>query len=283
MAITYDASLRTIDTADGPLVYHEAGEGDPLILLHGSGIGVTGWRNYRGNIGTFAEHFHTYVLEFPGFGVSHPIKGHPVLAAIESVSQFMDALRIDSTALVGNSMGAVAAANLAIHAPQRVTALVTIGGIGANLFSAAPTEGVRLLAEFADAPSRDGLVRWLRAMVTDQGLVTDELIEERWQAAQEPTAAATLTGMYSSEAQSRQQRHAATAVTAPYWSMLHRVTCPTLLTWGRDDRVSPLDMALIPMRAIPHAEMHVFPCGHWTMTESKDAFERTVIDFLDRC
>jgi pimeloyl-ACP methyl ester carboxylesterase len=61
------------------------------------------------------------------------------------------------------------------------------------------------------------------------------------------------------------------------------VKSPTLLTWGRDDRVSPLDMALVPMRTIPKAELHVFPnCGHWTMIEQKEAFERTVLGFLLR-
>jgi pimeloyl-ACP methyl ester carboxylesterase len=61
------------------------------------------------------------------------------------------------------------------------------------------------------------------------------------------------------------------------------VAAPTLLTWGRDDRVSPLDMALIPMRTIPNAELHVFPnCGHWAMIEAKDAFESTVLGFLTR-
>jgi pimeloyl-ACP methyl ester carboxylesterase len=67
------------------------------------------------------------------------------------------------------------------------------------------------------------------------------------------------------------------------WAQMHKVAAPTLLTWGRDDRVSPLDMALIPMRTIPNAELHVFGnCGHWAMIEAKDAFERTVLPFLTR-
>jgi pimeloyl-ACP methyl ester carboxylesterase len=64
---------------------------------------------------------------------------------------------------------------------------------------------------------------------------------------------------------------------------MHRVKAPTLLTWGRDDRVSPLDMALIPMRTIPNAKLHVFPnCGHWAMIEQKHAFEDIVLAFLLR-
>jgi len=67
------------------------------------------------------------------------------------------------------------------------------------------------------------------------------------------------------------------------WAIMHRVKAPTLLTWGRDDRVSPLDMSLIPMRTIPNAELHVFPnCGHWVMIEQKQAFESTALSFLQR-
>ena len=67
------------------------------------------------------------------------------------------------------------------------------------------------------------------------------------------------------------------------WAQMHKVKAPTLLTWGRDDRVSPLDMALIPMRTIANAELHVFPnCGHWAMIEAKEAFEQTVLGFLQR-
>jgi len=69
----------------------------------------------------------------------------------------------------------------------------------------------------------------------------------------------------------------------PYWAMLHKIRARTLLTWGRDDRVSPVDMALLPMRTIPDVELHVFPrCGHWAMIEQKAAWESTVLAFLLR-
>ena len=64
---------------------------------------------------------------------------------------------------------------------------------------------------------------------------------------------------------------------------LPAIQAPTLLTWGRDDRVNPLDSALIPMRMIPNCEFHAFPnCGHWVMLEQKAAFEATVQAFLTR-
>ncbi|MGV9826025.1 alpha/beta fold hydrolase [Gordonia sp. NPDC003429] len=283
MDVSYDATKRELATEQGVLRYHEAGDrsAPPLILLHGSGPGVTGWRNYRGNLGFFARTHHCFVLEFPGFGVSDPVEGHPVLSAGSSVIRFMDALGIDDAAVIGNSMGGVVGINLAIKKPQRVRALVTIGGVGPNVFSPNPSEGLRLLQEFTDAPDRDRLIRWLQSMVYDRALVTEELIEERWQAAIDPDAQQTARMMYSSAAFEMQQQFLASSDAPPYWSMMHKVSCPTLLTWGRDDRVSPPDMAMVPMRLIPDAQLHVFPrCGHWVMIEAKEAFEATVAAFL---
>ncbi len=270
MDVSFDATRRELTTDKGVLRYHEAGAADapPLILLHGSGPGVTGWRNYRGNLGFFAQTHHCYVIEFPGFGVSDAWEGMPVLTAGKSVITFMDALGIASAPMIGNSMGGVVGVNLAIRTPDRVEKLVTIGGVGPNLFSPSPSEGLRLLQDFADDPDRDKLVRWLTAMVYDRTLVTEELISERWEVAMNPDALATARTMYGSASFEMQQQFLATADIPPYWAMMHKISCPTLLTWGRDNRVSPPDMALAPMRLIPDAQLHIFPrCGHWVMIE----------------
>ncbi len=283
MDVTYEGTKRAIATDKGVLRYHEAGQGPPLLLLHGSGIGVSGWRNYRGNLDVFAEHFRCYVLEFPGFGLSDPVDGHPVLTAGSSVIRFMDVLGIESAAMIGNSMGGVVGVNVAMKSPERVNKLVTIGGVGPNIFSQNPSEGTRLLQDFADGPSREKLVRWLECMVYDRSVVTEERIEERWESANDPESHKTLAAMYGSEAFEAQQQAMASPGRPPYWSMMGKVQCPTLLTWGRDDRQCPPDMPMIPMRLIPNAELHVFPnCGHWVMVEAKDAFERITLEFLLR-
>lgn len=90
--LTYESTLRELATDRGVLRYHEAGEGPPLLMLHGSGPGVTGWRNFRGNLARFAEHFRCLVLEFPGFGVSDPTDEHPMTAAGGAVTRFLDGL-----------------------------------------------------------------------------------------------------------------------------------------------------------------------------------------------
>ncbi len=281
--LTYDGTLREISTDAGVLRYHEAGDGRPLLLLHGSGPGVTGWRNFRGILGTFAEHFRCLILEFPGFGVSDDFGGHPMVTAQGAVSTFVEALGLDSVDVIGNSMGGGVGINYAIRQPAKVRRMVTIGGIGTNIFTAAPSEGIRLLQEFTENPTRQRLVDWLHSMVYDSALVTDELIEERWALATDPSTLESARRMYG-KAAFGQMMAAMRASDGPMpWAMMHKVTAPTLLTWGRDDRVSPLDMALIPMRTIPNAELHVFPnCGHWAMIEAKTAFEDTVLGFLLR-
>ena len=281
--MSYEGTKREIVTDKGVLRYHEAGSGPPLLLLHGSGIGVSGWRNYRANLAVFAERFHCYLLEFPGFGVSDPVPGNPVLTAGSAVIRFMDQLGIESAAMIGNSMGGVVGVNVAMKHPARVRKLVTIGGVGPNIFSQHPSEGTRLLQDFADAPSREKLVRWLQCMVYDRALVTEDRIEERWETAKDPASHATLAAMYGSAAFEAQQRAMAESGMPPYWSMMGTVQCPTLLTWGRDDRQCPPDMPMIPLRMIPQAELHIFPnCGHWVMIEAKEAFERVTLEFLLR-
>ena len=275
--------LQSIDTESGALRYRDIGEGPPLLMLHGSGPGVTGWRNFGDNIGAFAADFRCLVLEFPGFGVSDATERHPLAAALPSVHAFLDALGLDRVDIIGNSMGGVVGTRFAIAEPTRVRSLVTVGGMGRNIFSPAPGEGLRLLVEFTESPSRERLVAWLESMVFDRRLITEALVEERWAQATDPATLASAKRMYGRGVLEAMTKASEASSEAPYWAMLHKIQARTLITWGRDDRVSPLDMALVPMRTIPEVELHVFPnCGHWAMIEQRQAWESVVHSFLSR-
>lgn len=280
---TYEATLRELHTDRGVLRYHEVGEGPPLLLLHGSGPGVSGWQNFHHNLATFAEHFRCLVLEFPGFGVSDSTGEHPMAAAAPAVPRFLDGLGLDQVDVIGNSMGGFIATRTAMDHPDRVRRLVTVGGIGRNLFSPSPGEGINLLTEFAEDPTRERLVQWLTSMVHDPDLVTEELVEQRWQLASDPEALKSLRKMYGRKAMAAMAAASAQSDEPPMWAMLHKLRAPTLITWGRDDRVSPMDMAIVPTRTIPEAELHVFGnCGHWVMLEQRQAWESAVVAFLTR-
>ncbi|AZG45911.1 alpha/beta fold hydrolase [Gordonia insulae] len=280
--LTHDATRRTLDTDKGVLHYHEAGDGPPLLLLHGSGPGVSGWSNYQGNLPAFAEHFRTLILDFPGFGKSYSCDENPMLTALPSVLDFLDGMGLGEVAVVGNSMGGNVASRLAATHSDRVKRLVTIGGIGTPVFSASPPEGIKLLVQFVDDPTRENLMAWMESMVYDPALLTGEFVESRWQTASDPAALADVRRLFNAGSLAGMRVRNGAAVVNQI-ETLTKIAAPTLLTWGRDDRVTPLDSSLMPMRLIPNCELHVFHnCGHWAMIERKDEFEKTVIPYLLR-
>ena len=254
-----------------------------LLLLHGSGPGVTGWANFSENLPVFAPKFRTVILDLPGYGGSDPAEGNPMAAGADAVVAFMDRLGIGKAHIIGNSFGGLVGALVAAHHSDRVDRFVAIGGVGFGLFGAFPGEGINLLTEFAENPTRENLATWLRSMVFDQSLITPALIDERFKHAIEPVTLATTRKLYSRAG----VKALAEAVEGPNgvdsFGHLARIKAPTLICWGREDRVSTLDRALLPMRLIRNCELHVFPnCGHWTMIEHKFEFERLVLEFLTR-
>ena len=280
---SFAATSKTFAAESGTIHYHEAGAGDDLLMIHGSGPGVTGWANFEGNLPVFAEHFRCVVIDLPGYGKSDPVEGDPIGGCISACLALMNGLGMERTHIIGNSLGGIVGSQITAHFAERVRRFVSIGGIGMNIFSPFPAEGLNLLTEFTEDPTRERLIQWLRSMVFDQSLVTEELIETRLRQATEPVTMATSRKLYSRES---------IAATAEMFrgenahlriAHLSSIKVPTLLTWGRDDRVTPLDLALLPMRLVPNAELHVFPnCGHWNMIERKAEFESLVKAFLLR-
>ena len=151
------------------------------------------------------------------------------------------------------------------------------GGLSLNLFHADPTEGVQRLMDFSANPSREALRAFISTMVVNQSLVTDELVEERFADATAPGAqeAMALDGHVVLEPRDRRGRDA--LARGP------QLRKHTLLTWGREDRVNPLDGAMVALKLIPKATLHVFPnCGHWAQIEAADEFAEVATAFLAR-
>jgi 2-hydroxy-6-oxonona-2,4-dienedioate hydrolase len=104
MSLTLHDTGRHIATADWNIHYEEAGTGHPVILLHGSGPGATGWNNFSHNIEPLARRFRVLAPDMPGWGASDECTPDR-LDHVDAALQFMDALGIDRAAFVGNSMG----------------------------------------------------------------------------------------------------------------------------------------------------------------------------------
>ena len=265
------------------LHYDEAGshKGTPVVMLHGGGPGASGMSNFKNNLPVFAEHFRTLVVDQPGYGKSDkpPVTGNYFTFAATALKDLLDELGIDRAHLVGNSLGGGTAVRFALENPERAGRLVLMGpgGLSLNVFAPDPTEGVKRLADFSapPGPSREKMAAFLRTLVFDQRLVTDELIDERYATASDPESLRAMASMGASFFDP------ATYEQGLLWREAHRLRHRVLLIWGREDRVNPLDGALVALKTIPRAQLHVFgQCGHWAQVEKFDEFNELTIDFL---
>lgn len=259
------------------LHFEEQGSGDVLVLLHGSGPGVSGASNFAANLPVFAQHFRTVMLDLPGFGASPELEWSKPYAehAAESVVALLDQLGVEKAHVIGNSMGGWVALEMAHATPERVDrmALMGPGGMFAEVFAPARSEGALRLFEFVDNPSREGMRAWVATMVSDQSSITEELIETRYAAAMAPGAIDRMRRIFDSLRLPSSK--------GPLWTRTSEIHHKTLVTWGRDDRMLPLEGAFFATRRMPNADMHIFSnCGHWAQVERKSAFEKLTIEFL---
>ena len=287
MDLSKESTHRSAKAGDLTLGYYEAGTatevggGLPLVLLHGGGPGASAWSNFGSALPGFAASFRTLLVDQPGFGTSDkpPVVGNYYRHSADHVVRLLDELGIERVHLLGNSLGGGTAVRLALTHPDRVGRLVLMGpgGLSLNLFHADPTEGVQRLMDFSANPSREALRAFISTMVVDQSLVTDALVEERFADATAPGAQEAMASMGMSF------WNPETAEDGMLWREAHRLRQHTLLTWGREDRVNPLDGALAALKLIPKAQLHVFPrCGHWAQIEAAEEFRELTIAFLAR-
>jgi 4,5:9,10-diseco-3-hydroxy-5,9,17-trioxoandrosta-1(10),2-diene-4-oate hydrolase len=271
---------------DGMHLHHEQAGADrpgtPVVLLHGGGPGASGQSNFGRNLPVFAGRFRTLLIDQPGFGKSDkpPVVGNYFTFAASALADLLDDLGVGRVHLVGNSLGGGTAVRFALRYPERVGRLVLMGpgGLSLNVFAADPTEGVTRLADFAapPGPSRAKMAAFLRTLVFDQRLVTDELIDERYAAASDPAALAAMASLGASF------YDPAWFEDGMLWREAHRLHGPVLLVWGREDRVNPLDGALVALKLIKRAQLHVFGgCGHWAQLEKFDEFNQLALRFLE--
>jgi 4,5:9,10-diseco-3-hydroxy-5,9,17-trioxoandrosta-1(10),2-diene-4-oate hydrolase len=288
VSLDRESTRRSAKAGEITLNYYEAGEssediggGLPLILLHGGGPGASAWSNFGSALPGFAANFRTLLVDQPGFGQSDKpaVTANYFRFASEAVIKLMDELGIEKAHVLGNSLGGGTATRLTLSYPDRVGRLILMGpgGLSLNLFHADPTEGVQRLMDFAADPSKESLRRFISTMVVNQALVTDELVEERFADATAPGAREAMASMGASF------WNPEWAEDGMLWREVHQIRHRVLLTWGREDRVNPLDGALVALKQIPNAQLHVFPrCGHWAQIEAADEFCEVSTSFLAR-
>jgi pimeloyl-ACP methyl ester carboxylesterase len=252
--------------------YLESGQGAPVLLIHGSGPGVSAYANWRLTIPTLAERFHVVAPDMAGFGFSE----RPAHATYDldlwvgQVVGLLDALGLDRVSVVGNSFGGAVALRLATSHPQLVDRLVLMGSVGVPF---PITEG--LDAVWGYEPSVPNMRRLLDIFAFNSELASDELAEVRFRASTQPGVQESFAAMFPAP----RQRWVDAMVTTD--DELATLSQPTLAVHGREDRVIALENSLRLMRLIPDMQLHVFGRrGHWTQIEHTVEFNRIVGDFL---
>jgi pimeloyl-ACP methyl ester carboxylesterase len=254
--------------------YLEAGSGEPVIMLHGSGPGVSGLANWQYNIHALAQRFHVLAPDIVGFGATE--RPDDIIYSLRTwtdhVWAFLDAHDIGKTAIVGNSLGGRIALQMATDRPDRITKMVLMGapGVGMTL-----TDGLIALRGYE--PSREAMRDLLRAyFAVNPAMITDDLVETRY-------AASIADGAYEAyRTMFYDPRHAGSELDITE-DEVRAIATPTLLVHGREDKVVPVQVSMTMLGLLPNADLHVFSaCGHWTQIERADEFSVLIADYLGR-
>lgn len=252
--------------------YHEHGQGSPVLLIHGSGPGVSAWVNWRLTIPELAKDFHVIAPDMVGFGFTERPDNftYDMRAWTEHAVNLLDALALENASVIGNSFGGALALNLTINYPERVEKLVLMGSVGVAFEL---TEG--LDKTWGYKPSFENMRALLDIFAYDRSLVNDELAQLRYEASIRPGFQECLEKMFPAP---RQQWIDAMAREE---ALIRAIKKQTLIIHGREDKVIPKENAYKLFSLIPKSQLHMFgECGHWTQIEYADQFNCLVKRFL---
>ena len=255
---------RETTVAVGGVAVHAwvGGRGDPLLVLHGAG-GHRGWTRW---IDRVAERFTVWAPTHPGFGRSGDADW---MESVDDLARFhlwfIDAAGLGRPHVVGHSLGGWTAAEMAAMSPGALARLVLVAPVGLK------PEAGEILDVFYHSPAQ---LRELNVYDPKTVPEWDELFGR-------PPTPGEL------EVATRNREMTARLTWKPYMHnprlarFLPRVTNPTLIVWGREDRLVPVECGEQYRRLLPHATLTVLErCGHLPPLEQPDAFARLVTDFL---
>lgn len=271
---------QTVVVNGQPIFYAETGTGMPVVLLHGGGPGASGVTNYARNIDALARRFRVIVPDMPGYGRSTKTldQSDPFGSLADSIRGLLDQLGVEAAHLVGNSYGGAAALRLAVDTPDRVAKLVLMGPGGIGTTRALPTAGLKSLLSYygGDGPSREKLANFIRTyLVYESDSVPDALIDLRYEASIDPEVVASPPLRRPSGLRT-------------LWRMdltrdarLRHLQTPTLVLWGRDDKVNRPAGGPMLLNMMPNAELVMTShTGHWLQWERAELFNDLVHEFL---
>ena len=250
--------------------YHEQGEGEVVIFLHGAGTGASGYSNFKGNYPAFAQAgYRCIVPDLLGYGLSSKpdIEQYDLDFFIAGVKGLVDALGLKHITLLGNSLGGAVALGYALAHPQDVKRLILMapGGVeDLDTYLAMP--GIaNMFKVYQSGKTGAAAMREVMTMqLFDPTLLTEDIINERAPIAETQTQAAR------------------SILKVPNMTeRLHELRCPVFGFWGVNDQFNPVSGTTKLVDNCPQARIIVLnQCGHWVQVEHREMFNRACIDFL---
>lgn len=263
---------NSIQTGGFKTNYHDLGKGFPVVLLHGSGPGVSAWGNWNKVFGKLSEDFRVIAPDLQGFGFTERTNSdvYNMNNWVQQAIDLFDALGIEKAHLVGNSFGGALALSLAIKYPERIEKLVLMGSMGVSF---PITYGLDQVWGYE--PSEANMEELLELFTYDHSFATPDLIKTRYESSIQPGFQESFSAMFPVP---RQKSVESMAGNQQY---IRDIQNETLIVHGRDDRVIPLETSLQLLQLIKNSQLHVFgKCGHWTQIEHAQGFAKLVSDFF---
>jgi 2-hydroxymuconate-semialdehyde hydrolase len=245
----------------------------PVLLLHGSGPGVTATANWRPVIPAISADRRVIAPDQLGFGGT--ATGEKTTfgraAWTDHALALLDTLEIGAVDVIGNSMGGAIALSMAAARPQAIRRIVLMGSMGVAM--ALPSG---LNSVWGYSPGVEQMRQVIGLFAHNRELITDELVEMRYQASLDPPVRDSWAAMFP---EPRQRWVDDLALSG---AELAAIAAPALLVHGRDDRVVPWrDSSAQLVDLLPDSRLHVLSgCGHWTMIEKTAEFLAVVQSFL---
>ncbi len=255
----------------------EGGQGPPLLFLHGLG---GSWKDWGSNLEFMARSHHVMALDFPGFGGSDkPDRDYSIEWLTDVVQDFLASRELKRVAVIGHSMGALVAINLAARpqGPVDRLGICDAVGIGEKEDFLAYALTKKITGESAWKPLEDALRSELKTMITDFIRDQKPKTSKEFLASlpKIPFIDKSLVPMTPAV------QMAASIIDFDVRSKLPSISQPTLILWGAKDPVAPPEDAHILKKEIPQALLEIFPeTGHSPMQEQPARFNEEVRKFL---
>lgn len=252
--------------------FHDVGAGDPVLLIHGSGPGVSAWANWQHTVPVLAQGARVVALDLVGYGLTD--RPDDVVYSLRTwtdhVWGLLDQLGIEKVSVIGNSLGGRIALQMAEDHPERLHRLVLMGAPGVGM---EVTDGLKALRAYQ--PSMDNMRNLLTSyFAVDTSIITDDLVKIRYEASALPGAHEAYTAMFSDP------KHKGNELGITEEQVL-AIDTPALIVHGREDKVVPRSIGWGMAQLLPNADLHMFAhCGHWTQIERADEFNQVVADYL---